>query len=67
MLIDRHCHLEGSLDPAWVRSESARRGLALPGSLEALWRGEAVAFDEDLSYAVETVGGGQEEGDAAEF
>lgn len=43
--IDRHCHLEGSLDPAWVRAESARRGFALPGSLEALWRGEAVAFE----------------------
>ncbi len=45
MLIDRHCHLEGSLDPVWVRSESARRGLSLPTSLETLWRGEAVAFD----------------------
>jgi len=45
MLIDRHCHLEGSLDPAWVRSESERRGLALPAPLEALWRGEAVAFE----------------------
>ncbi len=45
MLIDRHCHLEGSLDPAWVRSESERRGLALPTSLEALWRGDSVAFE----------------------
>ena len=45
MLIDRHCHLEGSLDPAWVRAEAARRGLALPASLEALWRGEIVAFE----------------------
>lgn len=45
MLIDRHCHLEGSLDPVWVHSESSRRGLALPASLEALWRGEAVAFE----------------------
>lgn len=45
MLIDRHCHLEGSLDPAWVCAESARRGLALPASLEALWRGESVPFD----------------------
>lgn len=45
MLIDRHCHLEGSLDPAWVRAESVRRGLAPPASLEALWRGESVAFE----------------------
>lgn len=45
MLIDRHCHLEGSLDPAWVRTESFRRGLSLPGSLESLWRGEPVAFE----------------------
>src|SRR5512133_2370890 len=43
-LIDRHTHLEGSLDPAWVRSESERRGLALPGPLEALWSGAAVPF-----------------------
>ncbi|HJV48185.1 MAG TPA: hypothetical protein VJ549_02815, partial [Geothrix sp.] len=43
-LIDRHTHLEGSLDPAWVRSESTRRGLALPASLESLWSGAAVPF-----------------------
>lgn len=45
MLIDRHCHLEGSLDPVWVRAEAARRGLALPASLDALWRGEAAPFE----------------------
>lgn len=44
MLIDRHCHLEGSLDPSWVRMESTRRGLALPSPLESLWREEAVDF-----------------------
>lgn len=44
-MIDRHCHLEGSLDPAWVRAESARRGLLLPAPLESLWRGEAVPFE----------------------
>ncbi len=43
--VDRHCHLEGSLDPAWVRAEADTRGLTLPASLEALWRGEAVAFE----------------------
>ncbi|HLP30096.1 MAG TPA: hypothetical protein VK150_01965, partial [Geothrix sp.] len=43
-LIDRHTHLEGSLDPAWVRREAGRRGLALPVSLEALWSGGAVPF-----------------------
>ncbi|MBS1767119.1 MAG: amidohydrolase family protein [Acidobacteria bacterium] len=43
--MDRHCHLEGSLDPEWVRAESARRGLALPASLESLWRGEAASFE----------------------
>lgn len=44
-LIDRHVHLEGGLDPAWVRSEAALRGVALPASLEALWRGEAQPFE----------------------
>jgi len=43
-LIDRHTHLEGSLDPDWVRHEAQRRGLALPPSLEALWSGAAVPF-----------------------
>ena len=46
MLIDRHCHLEGSLDPGWVRAEAGRRALALPASLEALWRGEARPFGD---------------------
>jgi adenosine deaminase len=43
-LIDRHTHLEGALAPAWVRSEAERRGLALPGPLEALWSGATVPF-----------------------
>ncbi|WP_257306381.1 adenosine deaminase family protein [Geothrix campi] len=44
-LIDRHTHLEGSLDPAWVRNEAARRGLTLPRPLETLWAGAAVPFE----------------------
>lgn len=44
-LIDRHTHLEGSLDPSWVHRESERRGLALPASLETLWSGAAVPFE----------------------
>lgn len=42
--IDRHTHLEGSLDPAWVRAEADRRGLALPPSLLGLWAGEPTPF-----------------------
>jgi adenosine deaminase len=44
-LIDRHTHLEGALDPTWVRREADRRGLDLPASLEALWSGQAVPFN----------------------
>lgn len=44
-LIDRHTHLEGSLDPGWVRLESDRRGLRLPASLETLWSGQGVPFE----------------------
>ncbi len=44
-LIDRHTHLEGSLDPDWVRLESERRGLGLPASLETLWSGSPVPFE----------------------
>lgn len=43
-LIDRHTHLEGSLDPDWVRREAERRGLILPASLITLWSGAAVPF-----------------------
>jgi adenosine deaminase len=43
-LIDRHTHLEGALDPTWVRSEADHRGRPLPPSLEALWQGAAVPF-----------------------
>jgi len=43
--IDRHTHLEGSLDPAWVRVEAARRGLILPESLLRLWNGEVLPFE----------------------
>ena len=43
--MDRHTHLEGALDPAWVRDEAMRRGLVLPGPLEALWSGAAVPFE----------------------
>lgn len=44
-LVDRHTHLEGALDPAWVSREAERRGLALPGPLETLWSGAAVPFE----------------------
>jgi len=40
--IDRHVHLEGSVDPDWVR----RRVESVPGSLEAFWRGEALPFTD---------------------
>lgn len=44
-LIDRHTHLEGALDPLWVRHQAAARGLSVPSALESLWRGEAQAFE----------------------
>ncbi len=44
-LIDRHTHLEGGLDPEWVRRESGLRGLSLPASLQALWSGSTVPFE----------------------
>jgi adenosine deaminase len=44
-LIDRHTHLEGSLDPVWVRREAERRELVLPKPLETLWGGGAVPFE----------------------
>lgn len=43
--VDRHAHLEGSLDAEWVRAKAGERGLTPPATLEALWRGEAVPFE----------------------
>ena len=42
--VDRHVHLEGSLDPAWVRRRARELGQPLPAALEALWRLEPVPF-----------------------
>lgn len=44
--IDRHAHLEGSLDPTWVREQALREGKVPPESLEALWRGDTVPFED---------------------
>ncbi|WP_306590057.1 hypothetical protein [Geothrix sp. 21YS21S-4] len=44
-LVDRHTHLEGALDPAWVRREAAARGLEIPASLETLWAGVPAPFE----------------------
>jgi len=43
--VDRHTHLEGSLDPGWVRQRAAERGLTPPPALEALWRHQPVPFE----------------------
>lgn len=43
--VDRHTHLEGSLDPAWVRAQAAREGKVPPETLEALWRRETIPFE----------------------
>ena len=43
--VDRHVHLEGGLDPAWVRVQADAAGLRVPDSLEALWRGAPQAFE----------------------
>jgi len=47
--VDRHTHLEGSLDPQWVRREAARRGLGIPDGTEAFWRGETQGFEAFIS------------------
>lgn len=43
--VDRHTHLEGSLDPKWVRDQAQAAGFTPPPALEALWRHEAVPFE----------------------
>jgi adenosine deaminase len=43
--VDRHTHLEGSLDPRWLRRRAQEEGVAPPPALEALWRDEAVPFE----------------------
>jgi adenosine deaminase len=43
--VDRHTHLEGSLDAAWVRQRAQEEGLTPPRALEALWRNDAEPFE----------------------
>ena len=42
--VDRHTHLEGSLEPTWVREQARKRGLVIPQALELLWQHNAVPF-----------------------
>ena len=44
--VDRHTHLEGSLDPAWVRLRAREEGLTPPPALVALWRKDPVPFGD---------------------
>ena len=43
-LVDRHLHLEGALDPCWVRAAALRQGIPIPPVLEAFWRGNGSGF-----------------------
>ncbi len=43
--VDRHVHLEGSLNPAWVRQQAKAEGVHVPEVLESLWRKEQVPFE----------------------
>lgn len=43
--LDRHVHLEGALDPDYVRCRARAAGQAVPDSLEAYWRRDALDFD----------------------
>lgn len=43
--LDRHVHLEGALDPAYVRARAAAAGQTVPDSLEAYWRQDPLDFD----------------------
>ena len=54
--VDRHTHLEGSLDPRWVRGVAERRQLVIPPALDALWHGERVAFEIPIATAHQTTG-----------
>ncbi len=44
--IDRHVHLEGGLDPNWVRTQAHQQHKVLPASLEGLWRGDDRSFED---------------------
>lgn len=43
--VDRHAHLEGSLDAGWIRAQTQEMGKPIPESLEALWRRDLVDFE----------------------
>lgn len=43
--VDRHAHLEGSLDAEWVRAQAEQGRLSLPMPLAELWQGKRVPFE----------------------
>ena len=44
ILVDRHVHLEGGLDPNWVKAN--KKDLIIPKSLENLWNKKSCPFNE---------------------
>ena len=44
--IDRHVHLEGGLDPTWIRARAQEQDKKLPDSLEGLWQGADRSFED---------------------
>ncbi len=49
--VDRHTHLEGSLDPEYVRQRALAAGQSVPPALEAYWRHEVLPFDPNFIQA----------------
>lgn len=43
--VDRHTHLEGSIDPAWIKQQACKLGLEVPQELKKLWLKEKLDFD----------------------
>jgi adenosine deaminase len=48
-MVDRHTHLEGSLEPSWIKEQAKRKGLAVPPELEALWQNSPLPFDSFIT------------------
>jgi len=44
-MVDRHTHLEGSLEPTWVKQQAKKKGLVIPQELESLWNHEILSFE----------------------
>lgn len=49
VMVDRHTHLEGSLDQSWIQQRALEDGFIIPKELKSLWNHKALPFSDFIT------------------